>query len=82
MNSYLRLVVIGLLIGAAPAANAGKVDDVKAALKSQCSKDVADSDALRMVKELYMNCTPDTKVDIDGCKVTCLKANAGAVVGQ
>lgn len=61
---------------------AGKVEDVQAAIKKACSKDVANADALRLVKVLYLNCVPGQKVDADGCNVDCLKENTGAVVGQ
>lgn len=62
-------------------AHAGKVEDVQAAVKKACSKDVASADALRLVKTLFLSCTPGQKVDADGCQVTCLKENTGAVVG-
>lgn len=68
-----------LLIGSL--AHAGKVEDVQAAVKSACSKDVGSADALRLVKDLFLNCTPGSKVDIEGCQVKCLKDNTGAVVG-
>ena len=62
---------------------AGKVEDVQAAVKKSCSKDVASDEALRLVKNLYLSCTPGAQVELDGgCKVPCLKDNAGAVVGQ
>lgn len=62
---------------------AGKVEDVQAAVKKSCSKDVASDEALRMVKNLYLSCTPGSTVELDGgCKVPCLKDNAGAVIGQ
>lgn len=62
-------------------AHAGKVEDVQAAVKAACGKDVANADALRLVKTLFLSCTPGTKVDADGCQVSCLKENTGAVVG-
>jgi hypothetical protein len=61
---------------------AGKVEDVQAAVKKACGKDVSNADALRLVKALYLSCTPGTKTDADGCQVDCLKGNTGAVVGQ
>ena len=61
---------------------AGKVEDVQAAVKKSCSKDIPNDEALRLVKNLFLACVPGDKVDVDGCKVDCLKSNAGAVVGQ
>lgn len=74
------LIVASLL---SPFAHAGKVEDVQKAVKAECSKDVDNSAALRMVKSLFLDCVPGSKVDVpDACKMTCLKQNAGAVVGQ
>lgn len=61
---------------------AGKVEDVQAAVKAACAKDLPSADALRLVKDLFLSCTPGTQVDAGGCQVKCLKENAGAVVGQ
>jgi hypothetical protein len=71
---------VGALIGSV--AHAGKVESVQEAVKKACGKDVASDEALRLVKNLFLSCTPGTKVDIDGCQVACLKENSGAVVGQ
>lgn len=75
--------MIGLLISFAPNANAGKVEDVQKQVKADCGKDVDGTEALRLVKDLFMSCTPGGKTAIDGCPaVTCLKANSGAEVGK
>lgn len=77
-------ILFALLIcsfGFGGVAHAGKVEDVQAAMKKSCGKDVANADALRLVKALFLSCTPGQKVDADGCQVDCLKDNAGAVVG-
>lgn len=68
-----------LLLGGV--AHAGKVEDVQGAVKTACGKDLASADALRLVKDLFLNCTPGAKVDVEGCQVKCLKDNTGAVVG-
>lgn len=60
----------------------GKVEAVQTAVKKACSKDMPNDEALRQVKNLFLSCVPGDKVDVDGCKVPCLKENAGAVVGQ
>lgn len=61
---------------------AGKVEDVQTEVKKACGKDLPKEDALRLVKNLFLSCVPGDKVDVDGCKVSCLKENSGAVVGQ
>ena len=53
---------------------ADKVDDIKKAINSTpgCeNRTVADSDALRHVKDLFFKCEKGSQVDIDGCKVPC-----------
>lgn len=64
-------------------AKATKVEEVQGAFKSApgCGKDIASDVALRLVKDLFMSCTPDSDVDVEGCKVKCLKKNEGKVTG-
>lgn len=81
----MKLVVVvtaAMLSCVGNIAFAGKVEDVQAEVKKSCSKDIPKEDALRLVKNLFLSCVPGDKVDVDGCKVTCLKENSGAVVGQ
>lgn len=62
---------------------AGKVESVQEAVKKSCGKDIPADEALRLVKNLFLSCTPGTKVDLEGlCPADCLKENSGAVVGQ
>ncbi|WP_413583378.1 hypothetical protein [Bdellovibrio sp. HCB288] len=76
----MTLATVSLFSGHAMAQ--GKVELVQAAVKKACSKDMANDEALRQVKNLFLSCVPGDKVDVDGCKVPCLKENSGAVVGQ
>lgn len=76
VSALLPIMLIGNM------AFAGKVEDVQAEVKKACGKDLPKEDALRNVKNLFLSCVPGDKVDIDGCKVSCLKENSGAVVGQ
>lgn len=81
----MRLLVVSAFLASilsAGTASAGKVEDVQAAVKKACSKDVPNADALRLVKDLFLSCTPGANVSVDGCQVPCLKGNAGAVVGS
>jgi hypothetical protein len=81
MNKVVVVVAVAISF-AGNFAFAGKVEDVMAEVKKSCSKDIPKEDALRLVKNLYLACVPGDKVDVDGCKVSCLKENSGAVVGQ
>lgn len=81
MRRYLIVTsAVFMLMGSL--AYAGKVEDVQGAMKKDCGKDVSNADALRMVKDLFLSCTPNSKVDVEGCKVSCLKENSGAEVGK
>ena len=81
MVKVLGVFLMGAACLMASPAHAGKVEDVQAAVKKACGKDVANGDALRLVKALFLSCNKGDKVDADGCQVECLKENAGAVVG-
>ena len=61
---------------------AGKIEDVQAAVKAQCGKELDNSTILRLVKELFITCAAGQKVEAEGCTLNCLKTNNGAVVGQ
>lgn len=61
---------------------AGKAEEVQENIKKVCGKEIAQDEALRLVKNLFLSCAPGQKVDINGCQVPCMKNNAGAVVGQ
>lgn len=81
----MRLLFVSAFLAgimSAGTASAGKVEDVQAAVKKACSKDVANADALRLVKDLFLSCTAGSQVSVEGCQVPCLKDNAGAVVGK
>ncbi|MAE73730.1 MAG: hypothetical protein CL675_06515 [Bdellovibrionaceae bacterium] len=62
--------------------HAGKVDDVVTAVKEKCSKDLPKRVAAQSVKKAFLTCNPGTPVDIDGCKIDCLKKNEGSVIGN
>lgn len=64
-------------------AHAGKVEIVQRTVKVQCGQDLATEEALQLVKELYLNCVPDTKIEVnEKCSVVCLRENIGVVVGR
>ena len=60
---------------------AGKIDTVKDTVKNSCKLELDDTTALELVKKAYLTCTPGSDVEVKGCKIKCLKENAGAVVG-
>lgn len=77
-----KIVIVLTVLLAGLSAEAGKVENVQEEVKKSCGKDITSDEALKMVKSMYLSCTPGTKVDTDlGCKVQCLKENSGAVVG-
>lgn len=67
------VIALALLAWNSPS-YADKVDDVKKAINSAAGcekKAIADSDALRYVKDLFIKCEKGSDVDIEGCKVKC-----------
>ena len=61
----------------------GKIEVVQDTVQKTCGKSVSSDEALRWVKELFLNCVPSSKVVLEAnCTVLCLKANTGAVIGQ
>jgi len=83
MRRFFVVSSASILLLMSSLAHAGKVEDVQGAFKSApgCGKDIPGDVALRLVKDLFMSCTPDTDVDVEGCKVKCLKKNEGKVTG-
>ena len=76
MKNMLMLGTSMMVLVWASPAFADKVDDVKKAIAEApgCNnKTVSNSDALRYVKDLFLKCTPGQEVEVDGCKVMCLK---------
>ena len=64
-------------------AKAGKIEVVQESIQKSCGKSISSDEALRLVKDLYLNCVPNSKVEIEEkCQVACLKINSGSVVGQ
>lgn len=78
---YFMTAAIALttIMMSAPA-YAGKVDDVKKAVKDKCGTDIAAAQVLESVIKAY-DCNEGTDVKIGDCSIKCLKANSGNVVG-
>ena len=81
MNLPIKLLLICGFLAVAPSAFAGKVDDVKKAIKEKCSKDVPSGELLDAVVKAF-DCQPDQEVTVAGCAIKCLKGSAGKVVGE
>jgi len=85
MKATSSALLIGALVFASLVSKAedDKIGTIKKAVAAACGgKSVDDSEAkTRYLKELYVKCNSGDKVDMDGCKISCLKGNAGAVAG-
>ncbi len=81
MNKMLKVMFLLMLIFAiVPASHAGKVDDVKKAVKDKCSKELPEDSLMDSAMKAF-DCQPSQDVTIQGCTIKCLKANSGNVVG-
>ncbi|PWU12254.1 MAG: hypothetical protein C5B49_16620 [Bdellovibrio sp.] len=67
----------------ASTARAGKVDQVREAVKNSCQKrELKENEILEAVLKAF-DCTPGTEVQVVvECKIKCLRENAGNVVGK
>ena len=81
---YVNRFLIGLAISSTSVSvHAGIIESVQGIIKNKCAKELASDEALRLVKVLYLNCVPKTKVEVfDSCMVECLRENTGGLVGQ
>lgn len=79
-SRYRLLIGIFLLGLCAPQMSfAGKIDDVKKAVKDKCNKDVPSAEVMDVVLKVF-DCTPDSDVTVGDCTIKCMKTS-GAVVG-
>lgn len=69
-----------MLVLLSPSAYAGKVDEVKKAVKDTCGKELPSAEILDAVLKAY-DCTPASDVAVGDCKIKCLKEAGGNVVG-
>jgi hypothetical protein len=60
---------------------AGKLENVKKAVKDKCNKEIPPDLQVSAAIRAY-DCEPEQTVTIVGCKITCLKENDGNVVGK
>ena len=76
----LTATIALMLILIAPLAHAGKVDEVKKAVKDKCGKDLPEGDVLSAVLKAY-DCSAGSDVTLADCTIKCLKDAGGNVVG-
>jgi hypothetical protein len=83
MKRRLQILLICCLGLLASPASAGKLEDIIAAVKKECGKELTREEALRAMKSVFVICTPGELVDLDGgCRIKCLKQSDGRVLGQ
>ena len=76
-----KVMLVAFVVALSSPAFAGKADDIAAAAKNNCGKSVNKSQALKLIKKVFLTCKSGSQVDIGGCQIKCLKENTGAVVG-
>lgn len=83
MKATSSALLIGALVFASLVTHAedDKIGTITAAVKSCPKPPDASEIKTRYLKELYIKCNAGDTVDMDGCKLKCLKGNAGAVAG-
>ncbi len=81
-RKFIVVVTLPIIFFGLFAQAQSKVEAVQKEVTKACGKELGKDEALRMVKNLFLSCVPGDKVDVEGCKVNCLKENSGAVVGQ
>lgn len=79
MTRIAGLVAFALIISASFPAKAGKIDEVKAAVKAACNKELLSGELTAAVMGAY-DCNPGSKVTVAGCAIDC-KKDSGSVVG-
>jgi hypothetical protein len=77
----MMALAAGLALFPVPSARAGKVESVKRAVKDKCNKEIPIEILLDSVVKAY-DCQPEQDVEINSCKIKCLKGSSGNVVGQ
>ena len=83
MKRRLQVLLVCCLGMLAMPASAGKIEDIIAAVKRDCGRDMTKEEAVRAVKSVYVACTPGGMVDLDGgCRIKCLKQSGGGVLGE
>ena len=78
--SFLKLTLVGLALIIGTTAQAGKVDQVKQAVKNTCQKDIPDGEVMDAVLKSF-DCSSGADVKLQVCTIKCLK-DSGNVVGK
>ncbi len=80
MKSTIRSIAVLTALLLSTPVFAGKVDEVKNAVKEKCKIDLPAAQILESVIKAY-DCNDGVDVKLEGCTIKCLKGNAGNVVG-
>ena len=81
MNKTMKGIWLFALLAVPSEAFAGKVDNVKKAVKDKCNKEIPIEILVTAVVRAY-DCEPNRELTIAGCKIKCLKTEDGSVVGK
>jgi hypothetical protein len=81
MRRLLKVVVPLALLALPGRASAGKVENVKSAVREACKREIPIESVVNAVVRAY-DCEPGQDVTIAGCKIKCLKGADGNVVGK
>jgi len=81
MKRLLKVIVVLALLAWPGRASAGKVDNVKNAVRDACKQEIPIESMVTAVVRAY-DCEPGQDVTIAGCKIKCLKSAGGNVVGK
>lgn len=79
MKKKTGIAVLSMTLLLPQLSHAGKVDDVKKAIKDKCNIELKESQVMDVVVKVF-DCNPDTKVQIENCTLQCMKSS-GAIVG-
>lgn len=77
--NIISLAALALTFMISTTASAGKIDEVKAAVKEKCQKELLSGELTAAVMAAY-DCNPGADVNVAGCTIACKKPS-GSVVG-
>lgn len=80
MTKWIIMAILPLALFSVNS-QAGKADDIAAAMSANCGKSINKKQAAKHIKKLFL-CSPGAKVTVGDCSLMCLKANKGNVAGN
>ena len=76
-----KTLLVAAVLCFSTAVYASKANDIASAAQESCGKEISKSQALKLIKKVFLTCKSGSQVDIGGCQIKCMKENTGAVVG-